>query len=234
MCTKHKKTVQKNIFEYKAYLRKQTVTDFAAKRYSPKTVLRDREQAFRIVSRVNEKLNVIFDELNVKTRESTRKILGSDELMRIFVRRDKFDLTFSNKFQMSRKRIRKVLRDSVIQSYKNELPVEVILKNVQNAWLNTSEFTKFVSYMSADASIFAEYSRIIDESTTGYFEIVLSENHTHKDICDRHVGIYEIGESVTLPPYHPYCVCCLRTVSDAITALAAVNNRKTANKTASK
>lgn len=210
-----KKTVKRAILEYRAYIRRQNIREFATRRYAPSTVLTERKQAQNLVDKVNTKMNLIIDDLNAKSRRTALEILDGDEgLMRRFSQSDKFDQTFSQRFKMAHKRLRKVLRRSIFDSYDKGLTVKQTLDEAQKAWENSHEFTKFIAYMTADAFNFNEINKIGEHSTTGYFEIYLSEAHEHTDICNLHVGIYEIGEDVELPPYHPYCVCGVRGVNE--------------------
>ena len=216
-----KSLVKREIISYKSYFRKEDITSYARSRFPNKVKPLTREQVRRLLTLVNARLNEIFSDLDAEARKTALKVLGGDEaLMRRFVKRDRFNLTFSQKFQMSRKRIRKLIAKRVQEAYSNDVKSgtgKALLDVAQETWERTAEFSKFIAYLVADAWNFKTLDKIEDGSQTGMFEIYLSENHEHEDICNLYAGIYTLDDDVDLPPYHPYCVCSVRDVTDPAT-----------------
>lgn len=213
-----KNLVKREIVSYKSYFKKEDITSYARSRFPNKVKPLTREQVRRLLTLVNARLNEVFADLDTEARKSAMKALGNDEaLMRRFVKRDRFNLTFSQKFQMSRKRIRKLIAKRVQEAYNSDTASgtgKALLDVAQETWERTAEFSKFIAYLVADAWNFKTLDKIEDGSQTGMFEIVLSENHEHEDICNLYAGVYQLDDDVDLPPYHPYCVCSVQAVTD--------------------
>jgi len=213
-----KKLVKRTIIDYKTYFKSEDVTSYARGRFGRTAKTLTPEQVRKMLTMINARLNQVFDNLDSKARQTALDTLGGDEaLMRRFVRQDRFALTFSQKFQMSRKRIRKLIAKRVQEAYiksKKEATSKELLDLAQETWETTAEFSKFIAYVVADAWNFRELNNVISDSQTGMFEIRLSDNHEHSDICNLYAGIYENDDDVDLPPYHPYCVCIVVAVTD--------------------
>jgi len=217
MSLKLKRRVKREILDYKRFIKDEDVTTFARSRFSKRlTKPISRSELRKVIELVNARLNEVFEELKPKARQTAFEVLGEDEkLMNRFVKRDRFNQTFSDKFQMSRKRVRRVIKKRVTELYdktNGEVTADELIDKAQETWSNTAEFIKFIAYLVADAFNFATFDEIDEASTSGKFEIYLSENHEHNDICNRKVGIFDLGDEVDLPPFHPYCVCSVRAV----------------------
>lgn len=209
-----KRAIKRGMLEYKRFFRKRDITTYAARKFRSQTATISRLQMRRMLNLFNARQDEVFEELKPIVRQKALDILGGDEkLMNRFVRRDKFDLTFSQKFQTARKRIRRLIKKRVAELYGNsngEATVKELLDEAQQTWETTAEFSKFIAYMIVDAWNFEKLEDIREHSKTGKFEIFTSDNHEKEDICDAHAGIYDIDDDVELPPYHPYCVCGVR------------------------
>lgn len=216
MSLKLKRVVKRNLVDYRTFIRKQDITSYARSKYSRSSRSVNRQDATKYLSLINARLNEVFAELDQRVRETAFNILNNDEaLFARFQKRDKFDLTFKQKFQMARKRIRALLRKRAFERLakaKDGLASQELLDYLQEVWEGSSEFLKFVAYVVADAYNFLELEKIDEASQTGKIEIYLSEFHEHNDICNLKVGIYDIADNPEIPPFHPYCVCSIRAV----------------------